>query len=274
MRQDLWTQEDTHHEALLRDAVTTDDLAGALLAIEGAPEVRWGPVRSRLFAWGDAASRLVGQPLALLPYEALARVLGEDAGFRGDTEDYGHPRNSQLTSVIARRAGLPIVLSSIYTIVGRHAGFDMAGVGMPGHFIVRVGDTLLDPFDGGSVRTQAQCRALVHKITAGAFAWRPEFLADTATQPTIERVLRNLLHAHQQLHQRVLVYRTARLLSSVTPDRADTQLLHARLAEEFGAHRLALDLYEAVIEAFPESPEARLAAPRLGPLHTRTRMLH
>ncbi len=274
MRSELWTDQDAGHEAYLRGAIDRDDLPGALLAIEGAPEEHWDGVRARLRAWGDAARHLTTGPLGLAPAEALVRVLADEADFLGDSDDYGHPRNSMLTQVIARRRGLPIVLAVLYVVVGEHAGFDVAGVGMPGHYLCRVGDTYLDPFAGGAVRTEEQCSALVRKITAGAFAWRPEFLADTPTVQTVERVLRNLVHAHQQRREREFVYRSARLLAAVTPERPETQLLHARVAEEFGAHRLALDLYESILEKFPKTAEARLAATRLGPLHTRARMLN
>lgn len=274
MRRDLWTDEDSGHEAYLRGAVERDDLIGALLAIEGAPEMHWDGVRSRLRAWGEAARRLADGPMTLDPADAVVRVLAEEAGFEGDSEDYGHPRNSHLTQVIARRRGLPIVLASIYATVAKHAGFDACGVGMPGHYIVRVEDVFLDPFNEGASLTAEDCETIVRRITAGSFTWSPKFIADTPIRPTVERVLRNLVHGHQQQRERLFVYRAARLLAAVSPHRPETQLLHARLAEEFGAHRLALDLYESIIETFPDTSESKLAATRLGPLHTRARMLN
>jgi regulator of sirC expression with transglutaminase-like and TPR domain len=274
MRDELWTDTDDENLSRLRVAVASDELADALLAIEGAEWQHWDGARQRLARWGDCAAELVERSPELSDAEALVRVLAEEADFTGDTVDYGHPRNSHLTQVIARRRGLPIVLAGIYIIAGRRADFDVSGVGMPGHYLVRVGDTYLDPFDAGAQRSETECRALVQEITAGAFAWRPELLADTPTAPTIERVLRNLVHAHQQRRERELVYRSVRFLAAITPTRPETQLLHARLAEEFGAHKLALDLYESVMESFPDGPEARLAASRLGPLHTRARMLN
>ncbi|MEY2535558.1 MAG: hypothetical protein QOF29_3468 [bacterium] len=84
---------------------------------------------------------------------ACAHVLGDTHGFTGDTERYDDPRNSMLDLVLERRRGLPILLSVVYVEVGRRAGVPLAGIGLPGHFVV--GHTgaapplLLDPFAGG-----------------------------------------------------------------------------------------------------------------------------
>jgi regulator of sirC expression with transglutaminase-like and TPR domain len=60
-----------------------------------------------------------------------------------------------LDLVLERRAGLPITLSVIYVEVARRAGIDLAGVGLPGHFVVGHFRTdpplLLDPFAGGAL---------------------------------------------------------------------------------------------------------------------------
>lgn len=85
--------------------------------------------------------------------EACRVLLGEGEGFTGDREDYGHPDNSMLDVVLERRRGLPILLSVVYAEVARRAGVPLAGVGLPGHFVVGHfgGDrpVLLDPFGGG-----------------------------------------------------------------------------------------------------------------------------
>ena len=58
-----------------------------------------------------------------------------------------------LDLVLARRRGLPILLSVVYIEVARRAGIELAGVGLPGHFVVGHFGTyprlLLDPFAGG-----------------------------------------------------------------------------------------------------------------------------
>jgi regulator of sirC expression with transglutaminase-like and TPR domain len=99
----------------------------------------------------DAASTVgAPEPQAL----ACGQLLGRTHGFAGDRENYDHPDNSMLDLVLARRRGLPILLSVVYVEVARRAGIPLAGVGLPGHFVVGHFGTqpplLLDPFDGGA----------------------------------------------------------------------------------------------------------------------------
>ncbi len=85
---------------------------------------------------------------------ALREILGERHGFSGDRDDYDNPENSMLDVVLERRKGLPILLSIVYVEVARRVGADLAGVGLPGHFVVghfgQVPALLLDPFAGGT----------------------------------------------------------------------------------------------------------------------------
>ena len=55
----------------------------------------------------------------------------------GDRADYYDPRNSLLNHVLERRLGIPITLSVLALEVGRRIGVPMAGVGMPGHFLLQ-----------------------------------------------------------------------------------------------------------------------------------------
>ena len=86
--------------------------------------------------------------------EALRAVLGGRHGFTGDQDEYDHPDNSMLDLVLERRRGLPILLSVVYVEVARRAGIAVAGVGLPGHYVVghfgQAPPLLLDPFRGGA----------------------------------------------------------------------------------------------------------------------------
>jgi regulator of sirC expression with transglutaminase-like and TPR domain len=89
------------------------------------------------------------------PVEALRGVL---AGFTGDARDYADLRSSLLPEVLRRRAGLPILLSVVWLEVARRCGMPADGIGLPGHFVVRVGGgyvhnyvhNYVDPFAGGA----------------------------------------------------------------------------------------------------------------------------
>jgi regulator of sirC expression with transglutaminase-like and TPR domain len=86
---------------------------------------------------------------------ACSRLLGDTHGFRGDRENYDDPANSMLDVVLKRRRGLPILLSVVYIEVARRADIPIAGVGLPGHFVVaHFGASpplLMDPFQRGAI---------------------------------------------------------------------------------------------------------------------------
>jgi Transglutaminase-like superfamily len=99
------------------------------------------------------AGRTDGTPDELA--RACTQLLGVTHGFTGNRDDYDHPDNSMLDIVLSRRRGLPILLSVVYIEVARRAGIPLAGVGLPGHFVVgHFGPDpplLLDPFAGGQI---------------------------------------------------------------------------------------------------------------------------
>ena len=135
--------------AALRDP-PLDALALALAA--EFREVDEVSARRTLDALGEEVAA-AGARTAEEQVAVLASVLGGTHGFAGDTEEYDHPDNSMLDLVLSRRRGLPILLSVVYVEVARRARIPLAGVGLPGHFVVGHAGSrpplLLDPFNGG-----------------------------------------------------------------------------------------------------------------------------
>ena len=116
-------------------------LACLLIGAEADPDLDVAAALAHLDALADAV------PPGLAPVEGLRAVL---SGFRGAPRDYGSLRSSLLHEVLRRRAGLPILLSVVWLEVARRRGVPAEGVGLPGHFVVRVDGQLLDPFSGGA----------------------------------------------------------------------------------------------------------------------------
>ncbi|MFZ0325648.1 MAG: transglutaminase-like domain-containing protein, partial [Actinomycetes bacterium] len=86
--------------------------------------------------------------------DGVTRLRRTLAGFQGDPSDYDDLRSSLLPDVLDRRRGLPILLSVVWLDVARRVGIPAYGVGLPGHFVVAVGDPdgyheVVDPFAGG-----------------------------------------------------------------------------------------------------------------------------
>lgn len=126
--------------------------------------------------------------------EAVSAHLALDLGFAGDTDDYSHPRNSLLDSVLDRRRGIPITLAVVLIEVARRAGVALEGVGMPGHFLVRAagdGELFADPFHG-VVLDRAGCEKLFAALHGPRARFRDRFLDPVGPRAILARMLTNL----------------------------------------------------------------------------------
>jgi len=103
----------------------------------------------------------------------LCRFLFHEMGFRGNVQEYYDSRNSYLNQVIDRRRGIPISLSLVAMAIGRRAGLEVVGVGLPGHFVAKAvadgQEVLFDPFHGGRRLVPEQCEQLVQQMTHRSF---------------------------------------------------------------------------------------------------------
>lgn len=147
----------------------------------------------------EALARRVGRLNARSPeaqVKALRTVLAEEEGYRGNTEDYDDPRNSLLNEVIERRTGLPILLSVVWLDVAGQLGWPFAGVGLPGHFIIKCetpGEALLvDPFSGGNMVSREDCVRLVQISLGKEIAFADDYFQSTPTKLILARMLNNL----------------------------------------------------------------------------------
>jgi regulator of sirC expression with transglutaminase-like and TPR domain len=266
--QELWSPKECQAAEALCQAVTADDLAQALLALDGADEPTATACLTRLNAWGRALDVVPDDD----PHEqahSLAELLATRLHFRGDTADYYHPRNSSLTEVLDRRQGLPILLSCVWILVGRAAGLSVDGIGMPGHFIARVGGddgVLVDPFHQGETMAPETCRAIVGRLGGPYAQWRDEYLEPLPTGDIIERVLNNLVGAYTRLSDLVGAYRVLGFHAALRPEAAGARLRQAVVAERLGAVRLAAEHYQAIAEDFEGTVAAHQAEQRLADL--------
>jgi regulator of sirC expression with transglutaminase-like and TPR domain len=173
------------------------DLAGGavLIAAHGRPEVDEAApierldrlaerVRLRLDA-GDSERRIL---------DRLHDVLYREAALRGPTAaEYGDPDNSLLDRVLERRVGLPISLAIVQLEVAWRIGLPLAGIGLPGHFIVRgPGGMLLDPADHGRSLTPDDCQALIRRAVGEGVLFHAGMLRPASRREILARVLRNL----------------------------------------------------------------------------------
>lgn len=273
----LWSEADERALRGARAALDAGDLAAALLAVEGADADAIAATARALADWTEAVRALAVEGDPIYQAAALRHVLVDRAGLTGDTERYYDPANCRLSAVVARGRGMPILLASVWMIVGARAGVPVCGVGLPGHFIARVGRApgqLVDPFAGGRPLTEGHCRALVKQLTDGRVEWQDAFLEPTRIDDLVARVLRNIQICHQRTGDRHPLYRAARLTAGLFPERVMFQLIHAQVAELIEATPMAIRLYEEVIERFPAEDIVLLARRRLEQLRDDAPTVH
>lgn len=172
------------------------DRAALLIAKARYPELNVESQLRLLDGLARGSADVMGEDReALYACNALSQFLFDEAGFRGNDEDYYDPRNSYLNDVLDRRTGIPISLSLLYMEVGRRLGIALAGIGMPGHFLVRhqeVEDLYIDPFHGGILLSQEEAAGRLQQVTGGRMQWRPEHLGPVSHRAFLARMLRNL----------------------------------------------------------------------------------
>lgn len=264
---ELWAREDERDLAEFLEAVRRGDLVGALFSIEGTPRAARRPAEALLDAAASSVRvRTAGTRSSFQKARLLARVLGEDLGFAGDEDDYYDPRNVLLGPLLERRKGMPILLSILWMEVGRRAGIPVAGIGLPGHFIVRVGlppGTLADPFAGGVPLTVDDCRRKVKSLADGRVPWRAEYLRQLELPALLERLLRNLSGCRGRAGDEAGRFRAVTFLSALRPDEPENLLSRAELAEEMGVRGLARAVWAEIVERFPESAQAQAASEKM-----------
>ena len=172
-----------------------------------------------------------GSPAAAV--RALNALLFDEEGFKGNLDDYYDPRNSFLNDVLDRRMGIPITLSTVYIEVGRRAGLSVDGVGLPGHFVVRVEGQLVDPFHGGIALSQDDCQKRLDRIYGGRLKLDDAMLAPCDRKAILARTLRNLKAIYTKAEDFTRALGVVELLLRVEPDSADELrdrgMIHAAL---------------------------------------------
>jgi regulator of sirC expression with transglutaminase-like and TPR domain len=213
-------------ETLARRADAQLDELALAVAAEFRP-VEAGAALAALDTLGGELRVMIAEADGTPAAEARACVelLGERHGFAGDRERYDQPDNSMLDRVLARRRGLPILLSVVYVEVARRAGVALFGVGLPGHYVVghfgAQPPLLLDPFAGGEPLDARSPDPLVRP-------WSPH--------ETAMRMLNNLVASFQRRGDIAGAIRAGELRVALPAEeplaeslRADLRAMRARL---------------------------------------------
>jgi regulator of sirC expression with transglutaminase-like and TPR domain len=258
------------------------DLAHAalLVAAEERPGTDVDGYRARLLELGLAARARVAAS-AGDPVGALNRFVFEEAGFRGNQEDYYDARNSLLSCVIDERRGIPITLSVVYMELGRRAGLEVEGVGLPGHFVARVRanvegrevTTLVDPFNRRRI-DRDDCQQLLDSLYGGQIALAEEHLCASQPREILARLLRNLKSVYAQGRRFRLALSVIERILLVEPDAHAERRDRGALLGQLGRYGEAAAEMHAYLQAERDAPDSSLVREQLKKLRLQAAALN
>jgi regulator of sirC expression with transglutaminase-like and TPR domain len=257
------------------------DLAEAslLVAAEEYPGLDVRGYLARLDEMGCSLRlRLEEEPRPERAVMALNRYMFHELGFRGNTEQYYDSRNSYLNEVLDRRTGIPLSLSTVYMEVARRAGLEVEGVGLPGHFVVRVQTPrrplLVDPFHAGTLLTEKDCQERLDRIFGGKVKLEPKMLRPCRRKDMLERMLRNLkaIYLRDQDADRAL--RVVDLIVRIQPGSAEDLRDRGVLYASLDCYGLAARDLESYLALAPQAKDADDLAARVAGLRHRASRLN
>jgi regulator of sirC expression with transglutaminase-like and TPR domain len=241
-------------EALVAVPDAEVDLAAAALAIAQSayPQLRPEPYLRRLDLLAERVrDRLSDEGAAPVLLQEISRVLFEEEGFRGNSEQYYDPRNSYLNDVLDRRLGIPLTLSVVYLEIGWRLGLPLAGVNFPGHFLVGYeGEALrllIDPFQAGLVLFEDDAQALLDRVYGGAVQLQPEHLRTAGRKDMLVRMLSNLKGIHVNARDDARALTAIEQILLIRPDASGEQRDRGMVLARLGRNADAIVALEAYL---------------------------
>ncbi|QDT42705.1 putative periplasmic serine endoprotease DegP-like precursor [Gimesia alba] len=260
------------HERAVRDelrALFTDkkeadiDLLSAALLV-----ARLDNSEVELKAYLNQVSSMVNEIQKTLPADANAKAklkalnqyLFHETGFHGSRTNYYSRSNSYINETIEDREGLPITLAILYMELGRRLGLDIEGVGLPGHFVVRVNSTaekgeLVDVFESGAILSDEAAKVMIVSANSGQFD--ESFLEAQPKREIIKRMLRNLLNLARDSEDVQSMLRYVETMIAIDDELLQERWLRAVLRYQTGRITEAMADADYLLEKSPEGFDLR-----------------
>jgi len=156
---------------------------------------------------------------------AMNEYIFAKQAFAGNVEDYYDPRNSYLNDVLARKTGIPITLSVLYIELARRVGFNLHGVGLPGHFLIKYAENdleiVIDPFNKGRILAYEDYQVLLDQLYNGQVRFEKRFLNAVTHEQILIRMLRNLKDAFVYSYDYNKALMTTDMILAINSDLAE-----------------------------------------------------
>ncbi len=253
--------------------------AALLIAAEEYPDLDVRAYLARLEEMGAALrQRLDEESRPERAVMALNHYFFQEQGFRGNVEQYYDARNSYLNHVLDRRVGIPITLSTVFIETARRAGLEVEGVGLPGHFLVRVltpgRPFLVDPFHGGALLTEKDCQERLDRIFNGKLKLEPKMLRPCRRKDMLERILRNLKAIYLRDQEKERALRVVDLLVRMQPRSAEDVRDRGILYAALDCYELAARDLESYLALIPTAKDAEDLGARIALLRHKAARLN
>jgi regulator of sirC expression with transglutaminase-like and TPR domain len=245
---------------LYRDELPLDRAASLIAAEEGSDLDPEALVRDL-----DRLAEGLHIPATASSFEAVARLnhhLFEVHGFQGDTSEFDSPENSLLNHVLARKKGLPVLLSLIAIEVGRRAGFELLPIPFPTHFLVAPANAdprfYIDPFHRGEIHRPGYLRARLNRILGQAIdhdLWL-DAIAPASNSSLLFRMCNNLKAAYLRRGNIEGALRAVEHLLVIDPCAYEELRDRGALQTQLGHTVAGIADFEAYISARPYAPDA------------------
>lgn len=230
--------------------------ASLVIALEDQPSLDIAPYLDQVGAWSHAVQqRLEGSRDVERIVDAINRLLFDEEGFHGEDDDYYDPRSALVSAMLDRHAGIPITLSILYLEISRRVGADAAGMSLPGRFLVKFGDIVIDPFDGGRVLTAIELQKILDAMYGGGVRLREHHLRSFTRKEILMRELAQLKAAYLAQHD--LPHAAASIDRLLILDERDAFEIRDRaaLAMQMHAYATAIDYLERYLGLMPHADD-------------------
>jgi regulator of sirC expression with transglutaminase-like and TPR domain len=164
---------------------------------------------------GEARARLDGRR-GSAAVVVVHNLLRERVGLR--RSGGGDPRAHYLHTVLRRGAAIPISCAALWIAVGRRAGLDVDGIGLPGHFGVRVDGVLAEPADGEILDEDGVARLVAAATGREAVELQSSWLQPLTSRQMLARMSRNLRGCYSSLERWDMALRAADRCVALLPD--------------------------------------------------------
>ena len=256
----------TVHEQQIRETLGTlfeadeDEIdllhAALLLAALDNDELDVDAYRRRADDLADEFVRSLPEDLSAADrVAALNRFLFQEYGFHGSRTEFYSASNSYLNEVIDDREGLPITLSVLYMHIADRAGLEVAGIGLPGRFVVQHlpadGEPqLIDVYERGKLLSEDDARTLVRSFTGRG--WQEEYLQPQGPRQILMRMLRNLVGVANREQDAEAALRYIDTILVLDPESAEDRLMKALLCYNTDRLDEGIDTIDWILERRPE----------------------